>query len=164
MARPRKVDWEAIEKAYKEGIEVNEIVKYYKVAKKTLQNKIAEKKWRTQRNGKLVSHIDEFKEVLGTISREIQDDPKKQEIVIKKLSTILEDNELIGNNRELLKGFQRLIAKGLKSGTFDKPQDIRAGVGAVKDIEAVANPQASKTDVQVTNIQSAHTEIKVEWE
>ena len=45
MARKVKYDWPSIKSAYEDGITVNEIALKYRIAKKTLQNKISEEKW-----------------------------------------------------------------------------------------------------------------------
>jgi len=156
MARPAKYDWPTIRKAYEDGLTVSELVLKYRVAKKTLENRISEEKWSV--SGELESHVNEFRDSLGKISQNVQDDPIKAEIVLEKLNTILEDNALIGNNRKLLTAFQSLIGRGIKDGAYKTPQDIKAGVSAVKDIEAVSNPSAkivnNNTNAVQTNIET----------
>ena len=107
MARPTKYNWEAIEKAYIQGAEVDDICKKYKIAKKTLQNKISEMKWEV--TGTLNADINEFKEVLGRVTQNAQNNPETKEIYIEKIVTILEDNKLIQNNRKLLVAVQSII-------------------------------------------------------
>ncbi|MEA3330625.1 MAG: hypothetical protein U9Q29_02905 [Campylobacterota bacterium] len=147
MARPSKYDWDSVKKAYEDGISQEVISKKYGVAKKTLANKVSSGKWEVM--GGLNTHIDEFRDSLDNISRNTQNDPIKQEIAIDKIGTILEDNDLISNDRKLLKAFQGLIGRGIKDGIYETSQDIKAGVSSVKDIESIANPQASKTEIRV---------------
>ena len=160
MARPTKYNWNEIKSAYCDGIDINTIVKKYKVAKKTLANKISAEKWEII--GGLNTHINEFKESLERISHNTHNDPIKQEIALSKIETILEDNELIGNNRKLLKAFQGLVGRGIKEGLYTKPQDIKAGVSTIRDIEAVSNPQASKTDVTVNTQVNNTSNLSIE--
>ena len=157
MARPSKYNWEAIKEAYQDGVTIVELVKKYKVAKKTLENKISAEKWEV--TGELNSHIEEFRESLGKISQNTKDDPIKQEIAIGRISTILEDNELISNDRKLLKAFQGLIGQGIRSGMYRTPQDIKAGTSAIKDIEAIVNPQTNKQEINIQNSNAVQTNI-----
>jgi len=162
MARPVKYDWKAIKKAYEDGIDTDTISRKYKVAKKTLSNKISGEKWSIL--GGLNTHINEFKESLAQITHNTQNDPIKQEIALDRIETILEDNELIGNNRKLLKAFQGLIGRGIKNGIYSEAKDIKAGVSAVRDIEAISNPSsASQVNIQNNNA-NINQEIKIEWE
>ncbi len=160
MARPIKYNWSEIKKAYSDGIDTNTISKKYKVAKKTLQNKISAEKWEVI--GGLNTHIEEFKDSLERISHNTQNDPIKQEIALERIETILEDNELIGNNRKLLKAFQGLIGRGIKEGIYAEAKDIKAGVSALRDIEAISNPQASKTDVTVNTQVNSTNNLSIE--
>ena len=159
MARPHKYDWKAIETAYKKGLTIHEIVKSYKVAKKTLENKISEKKWIV--TGELNSHVDEFKESLGKISQNIKEDPRMHQVLEDRLDTIIEDNEIIGNNRKLAKAFQSLMGAGIRDKIYKTPQDIKAGASTLKDLESIANPQASKMEVNNTNTQQTINEIVI---
>ena len=149
MARPTKYNWVEIKKAYSDGIDINTIVKKYKVARKTLVNKISAEKWEVL--GGLNTHINEFKDSLEQISHNTHNDPILQEIALEKIETILEDNELIGNNRKLLKAFQGLIGRGIKKGIYSEAKDIKAGVSAIRDIEAISNPQTSQVNIQNNN-------------
>jgi hypothetical protein len=165
MARPKKYNWEAIQKAYEEGITINEISKNYGVAKKTLQNKVSEKKW--ELNGTINNQVNEFKESLERVSGIIGNDSIKQEIVAERLNTIIQDNEIIGNNRKLAKAFQGLVGMGIKNKLYKTPQDIKAGTSTLKDLESVANPQANKqeSNININNQNSQqNTEYKIVWE
>ncbi len=162
MARPVKYNWKEIKSAYVDGIDVNAIVKKYKVSKKTLANKISAEKWEII--GELNAHINGFKDSLEKISHNTLNDPIKQEIALEKIETILEDNELIGNNRKLLKSFQSLISRGIKAGVFAQAKDIKSGVSALRDIEAISNPQTSQVNIQNNNANMLKQDIKIEWE
>ena len=162
MARPLKYNWEAIKKAYEDGIDKPTISRKYKVSKKTLANKIGSEKWKVM--GGLDTDIAEFKDSLSRISQNTQNDPIKQEIALDKIETILEDNELIGNNRKLLKAFQGLVGRNIKDGAYKTPQDIKAGVSSIKDIEAVARPQNNQISVQNNNANILKQDIKIQWE
>ena len=149
MARPTKYNWTSIEKAYIQGANIEDICKKYKIAKKTLQNKIYEFKWEIK--GNIDADVNEFKAVLGKVTETALNNPETTDIYIQKLITIVEDNEIIGNNRKLTKAFQGLIGKGLREGMYKTAQDIKSGVSSLKDIEAIANPQANKQEINIQN-------------
>lgn len=144
-----KYNWVEIENAYQMGVDVDTICTKYKVARKTLQNRIYSKKLELK-SGNLNEATEEFGQVLGKFSGIAQTDKILEEIVTEKLNTIVEDNELIGNNRKLTKAFQGLIGQGMKNGMYKTASDIKAGVSAIKDIESIANPNVN-TAVQVNN-------------
>lgn len=150
MARPAKYNWELIKKAYEEGIDVDTIADEYSITKKTLQNKISEEKWTI--SGTLNADIKEFEDVLGKISRNTENDPIKQKIAIEKITTILEDNGLIQNNRKLLKLAQSIIVRDRDQINY---KNIRNLTAAVRDIEAVVNPRANEQNVTVNTAISA---------
>lgn len=154
MARPKMYNWELIEKAYIQGAEVDEICKLYKVSKKTLQNKISEKKWEV--TGTLNAQINEFREVTGKVLREIGNNPETQEIYTEKVITILEDNALITNNRKLLKAIQGIIGNEIRNNKVNV-SNVKSITGAIRDIEYVANP---KTETIINNSNAVQTNIK----
>src|SRR5574344_1831549 len=78
MARP-KYDWTEIQKAYECGKTVDELVKKYDVEKKTLQNKISEKKWEV--SGNIKADITELKASIGKISGTLGNNPDKAHII-----------------------------------------------------------------------------------
>ena len=158
MARPKMYDWESIEKAYEQGAEVNDICKKYKVSKKTLQNKISEKKWQVK--GTLNSQINEFREVTGRVLKEIGNNPETEDINTEKVLTILEDNALMTNNRKLLKAIQGIIGSEIRNNKINA-SNVKAITGAIRDIEYVANPKP-ETLIQNTNAQQNN--IAIDWE
>ena len=155
--RPTKYDWTSIEKAYIQGAEVDDICKKYKIAKKTLQNKISEMKWEV--TGTLNSDINEFKEVLGRVTQNAQNNPETKEIYIEKIVTILEDNKLIQNNRKLLGAVQSIIGQEIKANKINA-SNVKSITGAILDIEKVANPQANKQEINIQNTNAQQVNIK----
>ena len=45
MARPSKYNWEAIQKSYEDGFDINTLCDMYNIEKKTIQNRISSQKW-----------------------------------------------------------------------------------------------------------------------
>ena len=165
--RPSKYNWEAIQKSYEDGFDINKLCDMYSIEKKTIQNRISREKWEV--TGNINTDINEFKDSLGKIVGYVsQNDEIKNNEIILRVNTILEDNELITNNRKILKAFQGKIIAGLKNGAYNKPNEIKAGTSALKDIEAIANPQTNKQEINVntqTNLENnTQNNIIVQWE
>ena len=164
MARPEKYNWNVIREAYEKGFTKDEIIIKFKTTRKLLNNKINVEKWEVK--SLVMDDINEFKAKSELLSLKYNNEPLIAEMLEAKVNTQIADNELIGNNRKLLKSFQSLIVSGIRNkDVYKTASDIRAGVGSIKDIEAVANPQSSKTDVILnnqTNIQQNN--ISIEWE
>lgn len=157
MARPTKYDWTAIEKAYIQGAEVDDICKKYKVAKKTLQNKIYEMRWEIK--GNIDADVNEFRAVLGKVTETALNNPETTDIYIEKIVTVLEDNKLIQNNRKLLVAVQGIIGQEIKANKVNA-SNVKSITGAILDIEKVANPQASKQEINIQNSNAQQTNIK----
>ena len=143
-----KHDWEAIENAFEMGVDVDTISLKYKVAKKTLQNRIYSKKLKVKK-GNINEVTTELGQSLGQLSGIGIDDPILDGIVADKISTVLEDNDLIMNNRKLAKLAQQILYEHRKE--FDS-KTIRNLTGAIKDIESIANPQQSSDTNIETNV------------
>lgn len=147
MARP-KYDWIEIQKAYECGKTVDELVILYDVEKKTLQNKISEKKWEV--SGTIKADISDLKKSVGKISGTLGNNPDKAHIIAKdvidcinqiadlveaekivKSATILNLSRTVAylkNNTKLEKigvgqGLQELVEVGLASDDFKQCQD-----------------------------------------
>jgi hypothetical protein len=150
--RPSKYNWDKIQEAYESGIDIETICTTFSVNKKTLQNKISAGKWEVL--GSYNADMEGFKEASGKVSGYFGNSPEMDEIVAGKVQTILEDNELIENNRKILKALQREMAMGIKEGKYKTPQAVNAGASAVRNIEAVANPKdtAAKVNVQQNTV------------
>jgi hypothetical protein len=74
-----KYNWIEIQKAYECGKSVDELVIKYDVEKKTLQNKISEKKWEV--SGNIKATISDLKESVGKISGTLGNNPDKFHII-----------------------------------------------------------------------------------
>jgi hypothetical protein len=157
MARISTHTWNEIQKDFESGMSQADIRKKYDISPSTLGSKIKRDGWRLSQDQKAI--LSEFKEVSAKISESHSqaNDLQKKEIE-DEFKTILEDNELIQNNRKLLKMAQGIIIKNKEK--FDH-SNIRNLTGAVKDIESVANPQASKIEANSTNNNQTVNEIVI---
>ena len=161
----KKYNWNTIRAEYELGKSNAYLHKKYEVPYNTLSMKIKRDKWETVNDE--ITALREFKQGCEHVSEVIEknvNNTSKLEVIREEIDTIAEDVALIGNNRKLLKGFQGLIAKNLKEGGFKTAQDIRAGVGSIKDIEAVANPRTNDTKVEINNANVQQTAIQIEWD
>ena len=149
MARPSKYNWNSIREAYEKGFSKDEIVVKFKIQKSILTNKINSQKWVVLCDVK--SDIDELNAKSTQIAFNYAQNPDIAEMFEAKISTVIQDNELITNNRKLAKAFQGLIGQGVRNNVFKTASDIRAGVGSIKDIEAIANPVSKDTNVLINN-------------
>ncbi len=151
-----KRQWEEIREDFERGLSQADIRKKYDVKAGTLGNKIKRDGWRLSQEQKSI--LSEFKEASGKISESFHkaNDVQKKEIE-DEFRTILEDNELIQNNRKLLKMAQGIIIKNKEK--FDH-SNIRNLTGAIKDIESIANPQANKQEINIQNSNNQQTNIK----
>ena len=162
MARPSKYNWDSIKEAYEKGFSKDEIVKKFNIPKAILTNKINKEKWVILCD--VNSDIDELNAKSVQIAQNYIQNPDIAEMFEDKIITTTQDNELIGNNRKLLKAFQGLVGRNIKDGAYKTPQDIKAGVSSIKDIEAVARPQNNQISVQNNNANILKQDIKIEWE
>ena len=149
MARPSKYNRTSIKEAYEKGFTKDEIVKKFKVSKAILTNKVNSESWSILCD--VTSDINELNAKTTTIAQNYTQNPDVAEMFENRINTLVEDNKLIGRNRTLLSSFQLLISNGMRNGTYKTAQDIKAGVSAVADIEKVANPQASKQEINIQN-------------
>ena len=95
-----KYDWTEIQKAYECGKTVDELVKKYDVEKKTLQNKISEKKWEV--SGSIKADITELKTSIGKISGTLGNNPDKAHIIaedvincINQIADLVEGEKIV---------------------------------------------------------------------
>ena len=154
-----KRQWEEIRADFERGLSQAEIRKKYNISPSTLGSKIAREGWRLSHEH--ISALSDFKEASAKISESFlnANETQKKELLDRTI-TILEDNELMINNRKILKAFQGKIIAGLKNGAYEKPSDIKAGTSALKDIEAIANPQANKQEINIQNTNAQQVNIK----
>ena len=79
----------------------------------------------------------------------------------QQISVTLENLEIIANNRKIAKAFQSLIVRGISDKRYATPTEIKQGTSALKDLEAIANPQSNKIEINNTNAQQTEvTEIR----
>ena len=150
MGRPSKHNWEVIQEAYEKGFTKDEIITKFKISKKLLTDKINLKKWDIKSDVSI--DINELKAKSKTIASNYVNTPDIADMFEARINTQIADNELITNNRKILRGFQGLITQSMRNkSTYVTAQDIRAGVGAIKDIETVANPTVAKKQVTANN-------------
>ena len=135
----KKIPWNDIKRDYEMGMSQAEIRKKYDVSSGAIGNKIRRDKWKLSQEQQ--SALSDFSNSSVRVSQEfVKASESQQKEMVAELNTILEDNELIVNNRKLLKLAQGIIVK--KKDNFCE-KTIRNLTGAIRDIEAVANPQAS---------------------
>jgi len=155
MARPSKYNWEAIEMAYEGGLDNDSIVKKFGITKKQLTNKIALKGWIIK--GYIKSDIEGISASLGSLNKISTKHPELESLIVAKIDTTIEDNELITNTRKLAKMAQGILIKSKDN--FDH-SNIRNLTGALKDIESIANPQATQK-IDLTQNQAQSQGIKI---
>ena len=158
MARPSKYNWEAIQEAYEGGLSIESICKKFFITKKILNNKIHLKNW--QIKGHIEADIKGFSDSLGTLAQNGTKHPEIADMIAEKINTQIEDNKLITGNRKLLSAYQAMIGRGIREGIYTNAQDIKSGVSAIKDIEAIANP-TTKPDVQINNQNQQNNIIEI---
>lgn len=164
MSKQRsKREWEEIRADFESGMSQAEIRKKYNLSPSTLGSKIKRDGWRLSHEH--ISALSAFKEASAKISESFsQANEMQKKEMVERVQTILEDNELIINNRKILKAFQGKIIAGLKNGAYEKPNEIKAGTSALKDIEAIVNPQANKQEINIQNTNAQQTITKIERE
>lgn len=149
MARPSKYNWEAIQEAYEGGIDKQDIIKKYKIDNKQLLNKIYNEKWVVK--GHLKAEVDGFYEAIHKTTQNIEKlHPDNQDILLERLNTLEQDNELIGNNRKIAKMLQGIIVSNRNSINL---QNIKTVSGVIRDIESIANPTNKETVINNANVQ-----------
>ena len=137
--------WGEIKKDFELGMSQADIRKKYDVGAGTLGNKIKRDGWRlSQAQNEALS---EFKEATVKISESFHgaNESQKKEMT-ERVITIIEDNELIGNNRKIAKMLQGIIVANRQDITLG---NIRNVSGTIKDIESMANPQSSRQEINV---------------
>lgn len=154
MARPAKYNWEEIKQAYEGGFDRAEICKKYKITAKNLSNKINEDKWKIV--GTIKHDINEFQDSFRKLMEHSLNSTKIEELIIEKINTQKEDNELIGNNRKLAKMLQGVI---LSKRNEINLNNIKSVSGTLRDIETMANPSTNVSIQNSNNIQTIEVEI-----
>ena len=139
--------WNEIKKDFESGMSQADIRKKHGVKTGALGNKIKRDGWRLSQEQRTA--MSEFQEASVKMSESFHNANTIQKKEMEdEFTTILEDNDLIQNNRKLLKMAQGVLVKNKDK--FDHT-NVKNLTGAIKDIESVANPQASRADVIVNN-------------
>lgn len=166
-----KYNWIEIQKAYECGKSVDELVIKYDVEKKTLQNKISEKKWEV--SGNIKADISDLKKSIGKISGTLGNHPDKFNIIaedvincINEISILVDGTKAV--NSATLLNLARTIEYLNKNQKLEK---INVGDG-VQNFEPVAlgsldykNAQDTIDKASITlgiNPRHANTNIKVD--
>jgi len=148
MARPSKYNWEAIKEAYEGGFEKEDIVKKHKVPRKLLSNKIRDDQWTVK--GHISDEISEFYANTHKTTQNISKlHPENQEMVINKINTMQQDNELMEGTRKISKLLLSVIAQNRNEITL---KNIKQVSSTLKDIESIANPHPTQDTNVNTNI------------
>ena len=145
MARPFKYDWEKVKEAYEKGFSAQEISKKFNITTKAIGDKARGSKW------EIKSNINsELNELVASSQRIISNANNEEikEMIEEKINTLAEDNELIKNNRKLLKFIQGVIVKNKEDITL---KNIKSVTSAVLDIEKVANPTSNSINLNTQN-------------
>jgi len=149
MARPSKYNWDAIKEAYEGGLDRQDICLKHKVSNKHLGDKARAENWVI--DSSLKHEIDGFIAQTEYIANNVQKlHPLTQDLVLKKLDTMEQDNELIGNNRKIAKMLQGVIVSNRNAITLSNIKNVS---GVLKDIESIASPQSARIDITNTNAQ-----------
>lgn len=136
MARPSKYNWEAIREAYEHGFDRDEICSKHKITPKQLSNKINEQKWEIKGTTKAdLKGLSE--EILKHSENVTKLHPDNQELALSVFSTQVEDEQLMINNRKIGKLIQSVIITQRNNINLSNIKNVS---GAIKDIEAIANP------------------------
>lgn len=148
-----KYDWGAIKKYFDSLVDAGvknpqaETRKKFGVPAGTLGSRIANHNWVLSKEQN--DALEDFKTANANITESFSKANERQkELILDRVQTTLEDNALIANNRKLLALAQQVIANGKKDINL---KNIKTITGAIRDIEAVANPKAGAPVVAVQN-------------
>ena len=139
-----------------------ELAKHYKISRSTLYQIIQNV---DRANADIVALGVDY-ELQKKNTQSVHDIRAIEQAVAVKVNTIEVDNDLVKNNRKILKGLQsgitsRMITKDGKVRVME-PKDIKSLTGAVKDIESIANPKENG-DINIDNSNSLVTALKIEF-
>ena len=157
MARPSKYNWDAIKEAYEGGLDIEDIIKKFRITKKILNNRIHLKEWIVK--GYIEADIKGFSASLGTLAQNGTKHPEIADMIVEKLNTTLQDNELISNNRKLAKLLQSVVIREKDNINL---KNIKNVSGVLRDIEAIANPTVNnKVEINNSNQQATIPTINI---
>ena len=125
------------------------IAKHYKISTKTAQKIIGNK-----------AHSNEDVIELGVkyeMAKKSTKNPHEinsiEKVVKGRVDTIDIDNILVKQNRIIAKATQSVISEKIRNNELTL-KNVKNVTGAIKDIEAIANPTSSGTEVNIQNNQS----------
>jgi len=157
VARPSKYNWDAIKEAYEGGLDIEDIIKKFRITKKILNNRIHLKEWIVK--GYIEADIKGFSASLGTLAQNGTKHPEIADMIVEKLNTTLQDNELISNNRKLAKLLQSVVIREKDNINL---KNIKNVSGVLRDIEAIANPTVNnKVEINNSNQQATIPTINI---
>jgi hypothetical protein len=150
MAKRKIYNWERIKAEYELGKPQAYLVKKYDIPFSTLSTKIKKDKWRVSEvEVNAIKGFSEATEVVSEVIANKENTPEKVEALVELVDTTLEDNALRINNRKLASMAQGVL---LKNKDNFNHTNIKNLTGAIRDIEAIANPQPkSQGNVQQSN-------------
>lgn len=155
--------WEAVRIDFERGMSQADIRKKHGVGVGALGNKIKRNGWRLSQEQ--TATLSDFKTASGNLCESFHNANKMQKNeMTERIMTIMEDNELIQNNRRIAKMLQGVISTNKENITL---ANIRNVSGTIRDIETIANPQA-KQEINVNTNATAGVQnnnvIQVVWE
>ena len=131
------------------------VSKHYKISQPSVKKILVNI---TQSNADIVE-AGVIYETAKKVSKNIVEINAIENEVISRVNTMEIDNELMKENRVIAKILQETITAS--KGEIDL-SNIKAVSGTLKDIEAIANPQASKTDVTVNTQVNNTSNLSIE--
>lgn len=164
MARPKDPKWIAIQKAYEGGKDVNEIVREFKVTKKTLQNRISQGNWEIRETARKA--IKGAVEVSGNFRELYRECPETAEHTAEKVRDAVGIMAKVFNGSDLIA--QAVIDTveantkkdkiGIGGGAqmhVDVPlelKDLKDGAGALKEVAATVMPRETKKEEDAIDV------------
>ena len=166
MARPSKYDWETIEPMLRAGRTPKYINEKFGVPFNAISNFVKKNNIRVNEVVNEVTNsidrgVESIKNGINEVVNEVNepDEVKKEmlDIVNEKIDTLIVDNKIIDRNRQIATYLQGVIIKEKNNINL---KNIKNVSGVLKDIESIANPQASKADINIQNTNASQTVIK----
>jgi len=111
MARPSPYDWKSIEADFKAGLTVDKICRKHTIEKKTLQNKIYDKKWEVSGNAKAI--MKGLEQVSGNLGQLQAEEPEILDAVYDRIKTESEFDVSAGSlAMKIMKGLHTVVDNG----------------------------------------------------
>ena len=130
MARPSRYDWKAIEADCKAGLPVDKICQKHGIEKKTLQNKIYDKKWEVSGNAKAI--MQGLEQVSGNLGQLEIEEPEIVNAVYDRIKTESEFDISAGSlAMKIMKGLHKTVDNGK---SYEKV-NVGAGIQQLEPVE-----------------------------